>query len=87
MPGPASLVDVPPTALSLLGLRVPEGLDGVDLSAHWQGDDLAGRTLFAEATSPTIKPLSRVGDTPKPSSQRNDALRSIRRGGKQNCAP
>lgn len=48
---PVSLVDVVPTALSLLGLEVPPKLDGVDLSVAWRAEDheLPERTLYFEA--------------------------------------
>jgi len=52
---PASLVDVVPTALSLLGLPVPDALDGMDLRPLWSAvhdparAGLEGRALFGEA--------------------------------------
>ena len=39
-----SLVDIVPTALSLLGFKVPDGLDGIDLTAPRQDE----RVVFAE---------------------------------------
>ena len=48
---PVSLVDVMPTALALLGVEAPPGLDGVNVSSLW-GDApdpaLRGRPLLAE---------------------------------------
>ena len=49
--GLASLVDVLPTALSLLGIPQPSTLKGVDLTPLWQKGSyqLKERTIFAEA--------------------------------------
>ena len=65
LPGPASLVDVVPTALSLLGLPVPDGLDGVDLSRHFEAGIPRDRSVFSEADQ---------------RNQRTDSLRAVRRG-------
>jgi arylsulfatase A-like enzyme len=48
---PVSLVDVVPTALGLLGLSEPEGLDGIALAPLWQkaGFTVPARFLFFEA--------------------------------------
>lgn len=49
---PVSLVDVLPTALSVLDHPAPDGLDGRDVSPLWKresGTDLADRFLFGEA--------------------------------------
>ncbi|MGH0028800.1 MAG: sulfatase [Myxococcota bacterium] len=53
---PVSLVDVVPTVLSALGMKVPESTDGMDLAPLWQADVDEGameafedRILFAEA--------------------------------------
>ncbi len=47
----ASLVDVMPTTLSLLGIDPPAGLDGIDLRTLWRNGDSEPppRLLFAEA--------------------------------------
>jgi arylsulfatase A-like enzyme len=61
---PVSLVDVMPTALDLLGIPAPEGMDGRSLRPLWEGGaDEDGRLLLAE-TGP----------------MEDDALRSLRRG-------
>jgi arylsulfatase A-like enzyme len=65
LPGPASLVDVVPTVLSLLGQPVPEGLDGVDLSRHFDGGIPEDRSVFSEADRKI---------------ERHDSLRAVRRG-------
>ncbi len=48
---PASLVDVMPTALDLLGVDAPNDIDGVSLVRSWTeaGPPLAPRVLFSEA--------------------------------------
>ncbi len=52
---PVALIDVLPTSLGLLGLRIPDGLDGVDLGRVWSADadalgaELRGRLLFFDA--------------------------------------
>jgi len=48
---PASLVDVLPTVHSLLGMKTPPAVDGVDLSRHWsrRGWRSEERALFFEA--------------------------------------
>jgi arylsulfatase A-like enzyme len=47
----SSLVDVMPTALSLLGLPVPAGLEGISLVPMWKTGEsgLTERSVFAEA--------------------------------------
>jgi arylsulfatase A-like enzyme len=65
LPGLASLVDVVPTALSLLGLPVPPGLDGVDLSRHFDAGLPQDRSVFGEADRKI---------------ERHDSLRAVRRG-------
>jgi arylsulfatase A-like enzyme len=65
LPGLVSLVDVVPTALSLLGLPVPDGLDGVDLSRHFGDGIPQGRSVFGEADRKV---------------ERHDSLRAVRRG-------
>jgi arylsulfatase A-like enzyme len=65
LPGLASLVDVVPTALSLLGLPVPDGLDGVDLSRHFDDGIPQDRSVFGEADRKV---------------ERHDSLRAVRRG-------
>lgn len=51
VPTPVSLVDVVPTVLAQLGLDLPRGIDGVDLSPAFaaENEELAPRPLFAEA--------------------------------------
>ena len=63
-----SLVDVLPTALSLLGISQPSALSGVDLTPLWQRDSyqLTERTIFAEADK---------------LNEQNDIKRIARRGG------
>ncbi|MBW2268524.1 MAG: sulfatase [Deltaproteobacteria bacterium] len=63
--GLASLVDVVPTVLSLLGLPAPAEVDGVDLSQYFTAGLPAERSVFSEADH---------------KNERNDALRGIRRG-------
>jgi arylsulfatase A-like enzyme len=48
---PVSLVDVVPTALGILGIPAPDGIDGVPLHPLWQkpGHTLPARFLFFEA--------------------------------------
>jgi arylsulfatase A-like enzyme/tetratricopeptide (TPR) repeat protein len=46
---PVSLVDVLPTALTLMGIDVPEGLDGVDLSPSLSGAGVPARPLYLES--------------------------------------
>ncbi len=55
--GAVSLVDVAPTALALLGLPVPQGLDGRDLSARLRPGGAPApadrrRVVFAESATP-----------------------------------
>ena len=60
---PVSLVDVTPTALALLGLCVPPGLDGHDLSPLLGGASGGGkRFLFAEADHNNVVDGERVQD-------------------------
>jgi arylsulfatase A-like enzyme len=49
--GVVSLVDVLPTALSLLEISQPSTLSGVDLAPLWKGEhyQLSARTIFSEA--------------------------------------
>ena len=65
--GLASLVDVLPTALSLLGIPQPSRLKGVDLAPLWQRDNyqFAERTIFSEADK---------------LNEKNDIKRAARRG-------
>jgi arylsulfatase A-like enzyme len=58
-------VDVVPTVLSLLGLPVPAGLDGDDLSRHFDGRIPPERSVFSEADRKV---------------ERHDSLRAVRRG-------
>jgi arylsulfatase A-like enzyme/tetratricopeptide (TPR) repeat protein len=52
---PISQVDVAPTVLDLLGLDVPEGLDGRSLAAHLRaGTDPAPVPVFGESYHPRI---------------------------------
>jgi arylsulfatase A-like enzyme len=61
---PVSLVDVMPTALDLLGVEAPPGIDGRSLRPLWEdGEESDGRLLLAETGPMEI-----------------DALRSVRRG-------
>lgn len=64
---PVSLLDVMPTLLSQLGLPVPEGLDGEDVSKLLQGEAgrLSQRLLFGEADHNNAQP---------------DITRAVRRG-------
>jgi len=50
---PASLVDIVPTVLGLLGRPIPEGLDGVDLTAAPAGPEAVPRPLYIESLTPT----------------------------------
>ena len=52
---PASLIDVVPTVLSLLGAEVPKEVQGVDLSPWIAGRGAGGgaRPLYAETVTPT----------------------------------
>ena len=63
--GAASLVDVAPTALALLGLSPPPQLDGEDLTPHLAGGSLPERSVFAESDRKNAQ---------------NDMLRAVRRG-------
>jgi arylsulfatase A-like enzyme len=57
---PVSLIDVVPTALSLLGLPSPPDLDGVDLAPLWRepvGDGLPDRILFGESDHHNEQPF------------------------------
>jgi arylsulfatase A-like enzyme len=57
---PVSTVDVAPTVLSLLGVPAPPGVDGIDLSPLWRGEDAdPGRALMAEAASPVLRTVRR----------------------------
>jgi arylsulfatase A-like enzyme len=50
---PVSLIDLPATLLTLGGVAVPAGLDGVDLSRLWREPgslDLSRRVLYGEAS-------------------------------------
>jgi arylsulfatase A-like enzyme len=49
---PVSLVDVMPTTLAVLGVPIPDSLDGIDLQSLWKQPDpaLAQRLLFLDAT-------------------------------------
>jgi arylsulfatase A-like enzyme len=50
---PVSLVDLVPTVLSRVGLPVPEGIDGLDLSPLWRGENVSDfdeRFLYGEAS-------------------------------------
>jgi arylsulfatase A-like enzyme/Flp pilus assembly protein TadD len=52
---PVSLVDIAPTVVSLAGIPVPEGIQGIDLSP-WlagRGSGGSGRPLYAETVTPT----------------------------------
>ena len=51
VPGPASLIDVMPTALALLGVPVPGGVQGRDLLAA-RAADAEDRALYAETLHP-----------------------------------
>ncbi|MEW6071775.1 MAG: sulfatase [Planctomycetota bacterium] len=55
---PSGLVDVAPTILGLLGLPVPEEVDGVDLSFAWRNPVRlpAERLLFSEADHNNAQP-------------------------------
>ena len=65
---PVSLVDVMPTALSLLGVEVPAGLDGVDISP-----------LFGDAPDPSLRDRLLFAETAFGGAW-NDSLRSVRQG-------
>jgi arylsulfatase A-like enzyme len=67
--GPASLVDLVPTVLSLLGVAAAPDLDGLDLSALWArgaSGALPDRAVFGEADR---------------TNREHDMTRSVRRGG------
>ena len=58
--GPAQLEDLMPTTLALLGLPIPEGLDGVDLSAWLAGEVGSSPRQAAvgqRASYPDLEPL------------------------------
>ena len=63
--GAASLVDIVPTACSLLGVATPNVTDGIDLSRHFASVLPEDRAIFSEADR---------------KNEQNDALRAIRRG-------
>lgn len=72
---PVSLVDIVPTTLSLVGVPVPEGLDGRDLSPLLRGGDaraFAERPLFGEAAG--------AEGFPPPLDDIYPVYRSVRRG-------
>jgi arylsulfatase A-like enzyme len=64
---PVHHVDVVPTLLALAGARIPDGLDGLDLSRLWrEGASLPQRTLFAEADHNNEEPdIGRMVRTPR----------------------
>jgi arylsulfatase A-like enzyme len=52
IPDAVSLIDVFPTVLALLGLEIPDGIDGTNLAPIMRGEStLEARTLFAEAAA------------------------------------
>jgi arylsulfatase A-like enzyme len=55
-PAPASLLDVMPTVLGLLGIEGPPSLDGEDLLRQGGADRRAGRYLFGEADHNNAEP-------------------------------
>jgi len=66
---PVSLVDVVPTVLSLLGVRAPEIVDGLDLSLRWRD---------APRGAPMRRPLFGEADF---NNAEQDITRSVRLGG------
>jgi arylsulfatase A-like enzyme len=67
VPELASLVDVMPTALKILGVECPAGVDGVDLSPAWQESkpDWSSRIIFAGGDSGHWGPLEGRDDVKK----------------------
>ena len=63
---PVHHVDIAPTLLALAHSRIPEGLDGIDLSAYWgAGQAPPERTLFSEADHNNSEPdIRRMVRTP-----------------------
>jgi arylsulfatase A-like enzyme len=54
----ASLVDILPTVLDLLGLKAPAGIDGRSLQPLWQGTQVpSDRTLFLQTAMPLGGPV------------------------------
>jgi arylsulfatase A-like enzyme len=49
---PVSTVDVYPTVLDLIGVSLPEGVDGISLAPALEGGSLPERATFSEATQP-----------------------------------
>lgn len=49
---PVGLSDVLPTLLPILGISVPPGLDGRDISGGWRGGDLAPQPVYVESEYP-----------------------------------
>jgi arylsulfatase A-like enzyme len=72
---PVSLVDIVPTLLARVGLEVPPGIDGIDLSAALSGRGWIDRVLFAESIahgpnrSAVRSPRFKLIETPDPARQ------------------
>lgn len=62
VPAGVSLVDLMPTALDLLGLPAPAGLDGISLRPLWEAPEVerAPRALFIEADMDPPGPTART---------------------------
>lgn len=71
---PVSTLDIYPTLLDLLGIELPEPVSGVSLVRSLDGEQLAPRAIFSEAT----QPVAMVEDKVKWANQLK--TKAIRRG-------
>ncbi len=83
--GAVSLVDLMPTALSLLGMPVPEGLDGCDLTPRLRPGGVAGRassgdSIASPASSACSSPARRVVFAESATAVWNEAVEHVTTG-------